>query len=106
MKNILNAVMKMLGYTPSPKLKVQAPAQKTTQKVATQAHVVNAQVRNTLQMARDFYAQRGDIIVSTDLNNYLLAFEDILLMSATDDGSVETAKLLGLTWKPNATSQG
>ena len=24
-------------------------------------------------MARDFYAQRGDVIVSTDLNNYLLS---------------------------------
>jgi hypothetical protein len=94
MKNILNAVMKELGYVPTPEVTkpVSMPSTKQTKLTAL---VVNEQVRSTLTMARDFYAKRGDRIVSVDLQNYLDAFEDALLMSSTDGDSIETAKLFG-----------
>jgi hypothetical protein len=90
MKNLLNAVLKELGYVPSPKLKVQT---KKAEPLTTLC--VNEQVRSTLTMARDFYAKRGNRIVSVDIECYLGAFEEILLMSATDGSSIETAKLFG-----------
>ena len=94
MKKFLNRLMKVLGYVPAPEVKkpVAVPSAKL---VKVTALSVNEQVRSTLTMARDFYAKRGDRIVSVDLQNYLGAFEDALLMSATDGSSVETAKLLG-----------
>ncbi len=97
MKNFLNALMAKLGYVPAPEVKKAEPM---TRLVVNNGEplttpVVNQLVRATLRTARDFYAKRGDRIVSVDLQNYLDAFEEILLMSATDGSSVETAKLFG-----------
>jgi hypothetical protein len=94
MKNILTRIMKALGFVPAPpKPKVQPVQTKKSAPLTT--YSVNEQVRTTLTMARDFYAKRGDRIVSTDIECYLGSFEEILLMSATDGSSIETAKLFG-----------
>jgi hypothetical protein len=98
--NFWNKIAFLFGYTPM----VQAPAPVSSAKPAPQiankpaprtAMAVNEQVRSTLTMAKDFYHERGNRIVAVDLQCHLDAFEDSLLLSATDGCSVETAKLLG-----------
>src|SRR5882762_8653106 len=94
MKTLLNKLLKAMGYAPIPKLPTPRKVQVKKAEPLT-AFEVNEQVRTTLRMAKDFYARRGDIIVSTDIECYLGSFEEILLMSATDGSSIETAKLFG-----------
>jgi len=95
MKTLLTALMHVLGFAPIPKPPTPPSKARTPKSAPLTALVVNEQVRTTLRMARDFYTLRGDRIVSTDINCYLGSFEEILLMSATDGGSIETAKLFG-----------
>jgi hypothetical protein len=89
---MLSKILKAFGYV---RVQKQVQAAKPAKKAELQAHVVNAQVRNTLQMARDYYAAKGDRIVSVDLQNMMGVFEEALFLSSTDGASVETCKLLG-----------
>ncbi len=91
---MIRKLLKLFGYVPAPEVKKPVTVS-VTRPAKLSALSVNEQVRSTLTMARDFYAKRGDRIVSTDLQNYLDAFEDALLMSATDGSCVETVKLFG-----------
>ena len=68
MKSFVNALMKMLGYVPAPKLV----------KISYEQHLrivpekeIERQVRTTLERARDFYAMRGRKILAVDLQCHL-----------------------------------
>ena len=89
----MSRVLKLFGYVRAPQVQ---PAKTTTKKAAAplKAYQVNAEVRDVLTRARNYYKAQGDVIVSVDLQNYLDAFESALLLSATD-GDIEAAKLLG-----------
>jgi hypothetical protein len=102
---MLNRIMKAFGYVRAPKVQ-PAKTTATKKEAPLKAHQVNAEVRDVLTRARNYYKAHGDVIVSTDLQCYMDSFEEILLHSANDGTSVETAKLLGLTWEPNATTKG
>ena len=98
MKKFLNVLLCKLGYIPAPapvsRTRLTLPSTRVAKKPNT-TFEVNDAVRYTLTMAKKFYAERGNTIMSIDLQNYLDCFEDALLLAATDGASTETAKLFG-----------
>jgi hypothetical protein len=73
MKKLFNALMKILGYVPAPKL-VKISYEEHLRIVPEQ--VIEKQVRTTLERARDFYAMRGRKILAVDLQTHLDFFDD------------------------------
>jgi|HubBroStandDraft_6_1064221.scaffolds.fasta_scaffold102345_2 hypothetical protein len=100
---LMNRIAFVFGFVPSQRVQTAAkvatsPAPETTaakKPVKQTALAVNDSLRKALATARAFYFERNDRIVYVELDNLSGAFEDILLMSASDGASVETAKLLG-----------
>jgi hypothetical protein len=72
---LFNALMKALGYVPKPKL-VKISYEEHLRNVPE--HVIEHQVRTTLERARDFYAMRGRKILSVDLQTHLDFFDEAI----------------------------